>query len=104
MVGTKLGGKKASEKVKEKYGQDFYIEIGRKGGKNGNSGGFASGKVGKDGLTGRERAKIVGAKGGRISKRGAAKPKIKDPLAVRAYRENREAETPFWNARGGKNA
>lgn len=70
MVGTKAGRKKTAEKVKEKYGQDFYVEIGRKGGQNGNSGGFASGKVGKDGLTGRERAKIVGAKAGRISKRG----------------------------------
>lgn len=40
----------------------------------------------------------------RISKRGPAKPKIKDPLAMRAYKQNREAEVPFWNAKGGKNA
>ena len=35
----------------------------------GRTGGFASEKVGKDGLTGKQRAEIAGAKGGRKSKR-----------------------------------
>lgn len=39
------------------------------------TGGFASMKVGDDGLTGFERARIAGEKGGRISKRGPAKRK-----------------------------
>ena len=39
------------------------------------TGGFASEKVGKDGLTGRERARKYGAIGGHISKRGVANAK-----------------------------
>lgn len=52
---------------------DFFRNIGRKGGIRGHSGGFASEKVGKDGLTGYERARLAGQKGGHISKRGSAK-------------------------------
>lgn len=73
MAGTPQGGKKAAQANMAKYGADFYREIGRKGGQNGHSGGFASEVVGKDGLTGRQRAHIVGVKGGKISKRGPAK-------------------------------
>ena len=73
MSGTIAGGKKAAATNKSKYGDEFYANIGRKGGRNGHAGGFASLKVGKDGLTGAERAKVAGAKGGTISKRGPAK-------------------------------
>lgn len=52
---------------------NFYRKIGKKGGSNGNTGGFASERVGKDGLTGQERARVVGAKGGRISRRPSKK-------------------------------
>ena len=55
-----------------KHGDDFYKRIGSKGGSNSCNGGFASDKVGKDGLTGRERAKLVGAEGGRKSVRGSS--------------------------------
>lgn len=48
------------------------MNIGSKGGKAGHTGGFASDKVGSDGLTGVERARLAGAKGGKISKRGPA--------------------------------
>lgn len=41
------------------------------------SGGFACLEKGADGLTGPERARISGAKGGRISKRGPAKKPTK---------------------------
>lgn len=64
MAGTKAGGKKAAETNRKKYGDEFYINIGRKGGQNGHTGGFASNP---------ELAKIAGAKGGRVSKRGKAK-------------------------------
>ena len=64
MAGTKAGGVKAATTNKTKYGKDFYAEIGRKGGKNGHTGGFAANP---------ELAKIAGAKGGRISKRGKGK-------------------------------
>lgn len=64
MAGTKEGGKKAAATNKAKYGKNFYASIGQKGGKNGHTGGFAAN---------RELARIAGAKGGRISKRGKAK-------------------------------
>ena len=73
MSGTLEGGRKAAATNKAKYGKEFYANIGRKGGRNGHAGGFASLKVGKDGLTGAERAKLAGAKGGKLGKRGPAK-------------------------------
>lgn len=69
MAGTIQGGKSAAATNKAKYGSDFYAMIGAKGGKKGKTGGFASDKKGDDGLTGRERARIAGSKGGRISRR-----------------------------------
>ena len=72
MAGTLEGGKIAAATNKKKYGKDYYALIGRKGGKCGNTGGFAAETVGKDGLTGPERAKKWGAVGGRLSKRGPA--------------------------------
>ena len=69
MVQTREGGRKTAQTIKEKWGSDFYREIGRKGGKNGHTGGFASDVIGRDGLTGKERARIAGKKGGTISRR-----------------------------------
>jgi len=68
MAGTAAGGRRAALKNKEND-PDFYAKIGRKGGQIGRTGGFASHKVGKDGLTGRERARQAGTKGGQISRR-----------------------------------
>ena len=73
MSGTKLGGQKAAATNRIKHGKDFYARIGRKGGKNGHNGGFAAETIGRDGLTGPERAKKAGAKGGKISRRGISK-------------------------------
>lgn len=73
MAGTKAGAKKAAETNKKRHGKDFYAQIGRKGGQNGHTGGWASETVGKDGLTGYERAKKWGAVGGKKSKRGPAR-------------------------------
>lgn len=67
MAGTKEGGLKAAES-NTRRDPDFYRRIGAIGGKKGTTGGFASDKVGKDGLTGRQRARLVGRKGGLISK------------------------------------
>lgn len=64
MSGTRAGGLRACITNREKHGEDFYERIGRKGGKAGHTGGFASNP---------ELARIAGAKGGRISKRGKAK-------------------------------
>ena len=64
MAGTIEGGKKAAKTNRERYGENWYSVIGAKGGKNGHTGGFASNPT---------LAKIAGAKGGRISRRGPAK-------------------------------
>ena len=72
MAGTLQGGKQAAITNKKKYGEDFYARIGRIGGAKNGNGGFASEKVGRDGLTGAERAKKWGAIGGKKSKRGPA--------------------------------
>lgn len=66
MAGTKAGGLKAAATNKRKYGSEFYATIGKKGGQNGHTGGFAANP---------ELARIAGAKGGRISRRGKAKIK-----------------------------
>ena len=64
MAGTTAGGKKAAATNKAKYGESFYANIGRKGGRNGHTGGFASNP---------EFAKKCGAIGGKISRRGKSK-------------------------------
>lgn len=73
MAGSVTGGKRASKTNKERYGEDFYKRIGRMGGKKGTTGGFASKKVGKDGMDGRQRARVVGQRGGRISRKTPTK-------------------------------
>lgn len=75
MAGTRAGGKRAAKTNIAKHGKDFYRNIGRKGGSNGHTGGFSSEKRGKDGLTGLERARVVGAIGGRKSRRGKSTKK-----------------------------
>lgn len=68
MAGTRAGGLKAAAKNKEKHGSDFYSRIGKKGGRNGRTGGFYNNP---------ELARHAGRKGGKIgglkSKRGKAK-------------------------------
>ncbi len=61
MAGTKKGGKLAAQTNKQKYGEDFYINIGKIGGKLGHTGGFYSN---------RELAILAGKKGGVKSRRG----------------------------------
>lgn len=64
MSGTKAGGIKAAKTNLQRHGADFYKRIGHKGGQNGHTGGFAANPA---------LARIAGAKGGRISRRGRAK-------------------------------
>lgn len=85
MAGTKAGGLKAAATNKEKYGEGFYSRIGKKGGQNGTTGGFGATTVGEDGMTGRERARIAGAKGGRKSRRGPAKTSPQVGYLVKKY-------------------
>lgn len=60
MAGTKAGGRKAAATNKARHGSNFYAQIGKKGGQNGNTGGFAANP---------ELARIAGAKGGKVSRR-----------------------------------
>lgn len=80
MSGTKIGGLRAKQTNLEKHGEDFYKRIGAKGGRNGTTGGFASDKVGEDGLTGRQRAVLAGAIGGHISRRRPAKKDLEEEI------------------------
>ena len=66
MSGNREGGKKPSVTNKKKYGDDFYKRIGRQGGSKSHpeTRAFA---------TNPELAKVAGAKGGKISKRGPAR-------------------------------
>lgn len=64
MSGSTAGGLKAREKIYEKYGKDWYATIGRKGGQNGNTGGFAANP---------KLAIIAGRKGGKTSSRRGIK-------------------------------
>ena len=72
MPGTNIGGRRAANTIRSRHGRDFYVQIGRLGGMQSRHGGFASKKIGKDGLTGAQRAKSAGARGGAKSKRGKA--------------------------------
>lgn len=60
MPGTKAGGAKAAITNKAKHGEDFYKRIGKIGGQNGVTGGFAANP---------DLARIAGRKGGLISRR-----------------------------------
>lgn len=73
MPGTFEGGKKAAATNKARFGEDFYVHIGTKGGSISTTGGFASKKIGKDGLTGYERARKCGSVGGKMSSRKGIK-------------------------------
>ena len=74
MSGTKIGGQRAAKTNRKRHGDDFYAQIGHKGGIISTpTGGFGHPKPGADGLTGPERAKIAGAKGGKKSSRAGVK-------------------------------
>jgi general stress protein YciG len=61
MAGTTIGGLKTVETNKKKYGEDFYVKIGAKGGSvKGLKKGFAANP---------ELARKAGAKGGSVSKK-----------------------------------
>lgn len=60
MAGTKQGGLKAAATNKQRYGANFYEQIGRTGGKISRGGGFAADP---------NLAREAGRKGGRASRR-----------------------------------
>jgi general stress protein YciG len=62
MAGTKEGGRKAAAKNLQRD-PSFYAKIGKKGGMNGHTGGFAANP---------DLARVAGKKGGQISRRRKA--------------------------------
>lgn len=58
----------AAQKLKEKFGSDWYAKIGRVGGKKSRGGGFASKPY--------EFCAACGRKGGKISRRGKCKTQV----------------------------
>lgn len=77
MAGTKIGGMKAAATTKERHGAGFYARIGTVGGKNGNTGGFATKALcGCSVITGLHiKPQCAGRKGGRNGKPGTRKTK-----------------------------
>lgn len=71
MAGTREGAlKQKAKRLAEN--PNYYKQMGSLGGKKSTTGGFGSNSVGSDGLTGSERARVAGAKGGLA---GFGKPK-----------------------------
>jgi len=65
MAGTKMGGTKAAATNKQRYGLNFYEQIGRKGGQKSRGGGFA---------VNRQLAVEAGRRGGQAPRRPRAAP------------------------------
>lgn len=66
MSGTSEGGARAAATNKARYGSDFYVRIGQRGGKLGRTGGF---------YANRELAREAGRKGGSVRGIGKGRPK-----------------------------
>lgn len=84
MSGTRAGGLKTAITNRERHGDDFYREIGRKGGKNGHTGGFAAN---------RQLAVEAGRKGGLKSRRGKGKTQTSEP---KREMHKVEVKKPWW--------
>lgn len=69
MPGTRIGGLKAANTLKKKYGSDWYSKLGIKGGSNGHTGGFTA--VDDNGV--HTLAITAGRKGGLASRRTGIK-------------------------------
>ncbi len=69
MSGTRTGGVKSAETIKKLYGNNYYINLGKLGGKAQVAKGYATEKVDKNGLTGPQRAKVYGSIAGQLSHR-----------------------------------
>lgn len=104
MSGTRAGGLKTKAKVIARFGKDYYRQMGRIGGRNGTTGGFACLDTGADGLTGPERARVAGARGGKISRRGPARPIIRSTHESSTDVCGRKHEAKTNSERGAQNA
>lgn len=92
MSGTIDGGRRAAETNKAKYGEDFYRDIGSKGGRKGAKDGVIKGFARNI-----ELAREAGRKGGSLSRRGRkwepepeTEPTPEPNLLERIFRKNKE--------------
>lgn len=85
MVGNRIGGLKARN-TNLARDPDHYSKIGRIGGKNGHTGGFAANP---------ELARIAGRKGGQVSRRGPSKKETKTDQRQRMEALDEVVETDF---------
>ena len=69
MSGSREGQLRGARTRRIKYGEDHFRKQCQKAGRTPTTGGFKDKKVGKDGLTGRERASIAGRKGGTMTQK-----------------------------------
>lgn len=91
MAGNSEGGKKSADKIKEKYGEDFFRNMGRKGGKACVRKGFATNIE-----LAREAGKKGGKKGGRTKgKKGFA---TNPNLAKIAGKNSSPRKFTIWEA------
>lgn len=84
MAGTRASVLKARETIKETYGEDFYANIGRKGGGRRVAKGFAKMDP--------EKRSAAGRKGGKISKRGRVKYTIAESKLYDEIKKELEKE------------
>ena len=66
MAGNRIGGKKAAQTTKERYGEDFHQKVG----KLANEAWEKNGRKPRGFAANPELARIAGAKGGAVSRRG----------------------------------
>lgn len=69
MPGNRIGGMKTAKIIREKYGDDFYANIGFRGGRISRGGGFTGDP---------ERARAAGRKGGRARAKNIHKKKLNE--------------------------
>lgn len=83
MAGSKIGGLKAAAANKKRFGEDYYAQIGQRGGKAQVPKGFAKNIP---------LARVAGAKGGRNSKRaGKGLPANVEPKAKSFFERVKKA-------------
>ncbi len=94
MSGTKSGGEAAARTNKARYGEDFYVNMGRSGGKISKGGGFATPE-------GRLRAVEAGRAGGKASRRRTATEIAEAKSEGSRYNEDYQPEQKSWLKRLG---
>lgn len=92
MSGNYAGDLKAAQTNKERYGENFYKELGRKGGQVSRGGGFAAN---------RDLAREAGRKGGLKSKRTKQLDEVSPTEFLELEQKTQEQAHKSWRERIG---